>query len=140
MDSLRQERGLSSGEKCPESPYAGHPSNQHRVPGSYEGAPEAQHRVAGGGQHDGAPGKLHRVPGGGQQAVFGGFTPHQGVTPEAYNASCNPESCQERLLLAPRQRKVIYLILCIFQTGLIPSNQIQDPRETSVIYFGSESG
>jgi len=73
----RQERGFSSGEKCPETPYAGHPLNltgQHRVPGSHE--------------------------------IFGGLAPHQGVTPGASYGSCQPESCQERLLLAPRQRKV----------------------------------
>ena len=101
MDSLR---GFSSGEKCPDNP------NQHRVPGS----------------HEGAPGTLQRVAGECQQAVLGGFAPYQGVTPEAYHASCHPESCQERLLLAPRQRKVTDLIWCMFQTSLIPSQQIQD--------------
>ena len=98
MDSLR---GFSSGEKCPEILHAGQTSNQHRVPGSHEGAP--------------------RVAGEGQQPVFGGFAPHQGVAPEAYHVSCHPESCQERLLLAPRQRKVNNFIQCMFQTGLIPS-------------------
>ena len=92
MDSLRQERGFSSGEKCPETPYAGHPSNltgQHRVPGSHE--------------------------------VFGGFAPHQGVTPGASYGSCQPESCQERLLLAPRQRKVTNFIRFMFQGVSKPS-------------------
>ena len=98
MDSLRQERGFSSGEKCPDNPYLGHPpsnvTGQHRVPGTQEVA----------------PGTLHRVPGA-YQAVPGGFVPQRLTPAEAYMGSCQPESCQERLL-APRQRKVTNFILC----------------------------
>ena len=92
MDSLRQERGLSSCEKCPDDQYLGHPpanvTGQQRVPGT----------------QDGAPGTLHRVPGA-YQTVPGGFVPQRLSPAEAYISSCQSESCQERLL-APRQRKV----------------------------------
>ena len=131
MDSLRQEKGSSSAiEKCPDNPYLGDPPNTtcgpHRSPRTQEGA----------------PGTLHRVPGA-YQAVHGGFVP-QGLAPEAYPGSCQPESCQERLL-APRQRKVTNFTMCIFQNVLKsskvyqsvpkstfqsvpnPTNQIQDP-------------
>ena len=98
MDSLKQERGFSSGEKCPDNPYLGQPpsnvTGQHRVPGT----------------QDGAPGTPQRVPGA-CQAVPGGFVPQRLSPAEAYFGSCQSESCQERLL-APRQRKVTNSIWC----------------------------
>ena len=98
MDSLRQERGFSSGEKD----NLGHPSanvnGEHGVAGTQEGAPGTVHRV---------PGAHQAVPGA-HQAVPGGFVPQRLTQAEAYMGSCQPESCQERLS-APRQRKVTNL-------------------------------
>ena len=91
MDSLRQERGFSSGEKD----NLGHPSANVN----------GEHGVA--GTQEGAPGTVHRVPGA-CQAVPGGFVPLRLTPAEAYMGSCQPESCQERLS-APRQRKVTNL-------------------------------
>ena len=156
MDSLRQERGFSSGEKD----NLGHPSanvnGEHGVAGTQEGAPGTVHRVPGACQA--VPGTVHRVPGA-CQAVPGGFVPQHLTPAEAYMGSCQPESCQERLS-APRQRKVTNLSCvpksimflsvpkrtfqsvpkCTFQNVPIPSNQVQllKTPETYVKDFESE--
>ena len=130
MDSLRQERGFSSGEKD----NLGHPSANVN----------GEHGVA--GTQEGAPGTVHRVPGA-CQAVPGGFVPQRLTPAEAFVGSCQPESCQERLS-APRQRKVTNLCCvpksimflsvpkrtfqsvpkCTFQSVPILSNQVQPQR------------
>ena len=147
MDSLRQERGFSSGEKD----NLGHPSanvnGEHGVAGTQEGAPGTVHRVL--GAHQAVPGAHQAVPGA-WQAVPGGFVPQRLTPAEAYMGSCQPESCQERLS-APRQRKVTNLSCvpkrtfqsvpkCTFQNVPIPSNQVQllKTPETSVKDFESE--
>ena len=147
MDSLRQERGFSSGEKD----NLGHPTSnvtgEHGVAGTQEGAPGTVHRVL--GAHQAVPGAHQAVPGA-WQAVPGGFVPQRLTPGEAYMGSCQPESCQERLS-APRQRKVTNLSCvskrtfqsvpkCTFQNVPIPSNQVQllKTPETSVKDFESE--
>ena len=155
MDSLRQERGFSSGEKD----NLGHPlanvNGEHGVAGTQEGAPGTVHRVPGAhqavpGACQAVPGTVHRVPGA-CQAVPGVFVPQRLTQAEAYMGSCQPESCQERLS-APRQRKVTNLSCvpksimflsvpkCTFQNVPIPTNQVQllKTPETSVKDFESE--